>query len=81
MNYGVPFGVRLPRPRILPTTRVLLEDVHESGSAENMVEQGPCRKRKGEEKHGKGKTGKKYHIQRREFRTVVYGCGTRGRIV
>lgn len=31
-------------------------------SADNIVGQGPCRKRKGEEKHGKGKVGKKYHI-------------------
>ena len=34
----------------------------EAGRTDNIVGQGPCRKRKGEEKHGKGKVGKKYHI-------------------
>ena len=34
----------------------------EAGRTDNSVGQGSCRKRKGEEKHGKGKTGKEYHV-------------------
>ena len=34
----------------------------EAGRTDNIVGQGSCRKRKGEEKHGKGKTGKEYHV-------------------